>query len=379
MKKIIFLCIGIFVFQVSFSQQKNQESPSGIVFQSGFEEGNKAIWDDWDGNPDSENQIVSDPGPFNIVGNHVIRLAVPSGERGGSDLTKVLPSHYDSLYVSWYIKYEAGFNFNAPNHGGGLFAGDRNYLGQSDYRPNGSNFASSTIEYNTTLHTTQIYAYYRGMYQDCANPNGACWGDHFPCTSDDGKTYCTKAEDRDPPIPPVLEANKWYHVEMKLKMGTPSTDSSVRNGEISLWIDGQNYGDWKDLWMRTTSNLKISILWLSLFHHDGSHSDAGVLMDNVIVSTKREELTSSLAPQHSGDLFQVYPNPTDKLVKVSLPGDNVYSVSLYDMQGRLLLSQLLSGTQGNLDIEKLEPGIYSVVAKDKRKNTIFSSRKLVCR
>jgi hypothetical protein len=286
-KRTILTFIGAIFFFTSFSQAPSQKNSSNIIFQSGFEEGNKLIWDDWDGNPDSENQIISDPGPFNTAGNHVVRLAVPSGKRGGSDLTKVLPTQHDSLYVRWYIKYETGFNFNARNHGGGLFAGSRNFVGQSDYRPNGNDFAVSAIEHSTSLHTSEIYAYYRGMYQNCANPQGSCWGDVFPCTSDEGKTFCTEVQHRDPPLPPVLSDEKWYCMEMKFKMGTASVNGTIHDGEIALWIDGINYGRWNDLWIRTTNDLKITILWLSLFHHDGTHSDAGILMDEVVVSSKQ--------------------------------------------------------------------------------------------
>src|SRR5262245_7979899 len=49
------------------------------VFCSGFEEGNKSIWDDYDGNPDSTNILMSDPGPCNTASNHVMRLLVPAG------------------------------------------------------------------------------------------------------------------------------------------------------------------------------------------------------------------------------------------------------------------------------------------------------------
>jgi len=263
----------------------NIEGPV-VVFHSGFEEGNKDIWDDWDGNPDESNLLVEDPGPFDTQGNHVMKLIPPPGERGGADLVKVLPSQHDRLYVRWYIKYENGFNFNALNHGGGLFAGDRNLLGRSDIRPDGTNQVTCTLEYGNRLHTPQIYAYYRGMHQDCADPNGSCWGDVFPCTSDEGQSYCEHEQHRDPPLPPELEADRWYSMEIKLKLGTPSADGSVRDGEISLWVDGINYGKWDDLWMRTTYDLKINILWLSLFHHNGTHADAGVFYDDVVVSTK---------------------------------------------------------------------------------------------
>lgn len=283
MKKIIFNLLVIIV-SLSCNSQSVRQPSSPVVFQSGFEE-EKPAWDDYDDNSDV--QYISDPGPFNATENHVLRLAVPAGKGGGSDLIKVLPSQHDSMYVRWYIKYEEGFDFSARHHGSGLFAGNRNFLGKSDYRPNGDDYAISTIEHSRKLHTTQIYAYYRGMYQDCSNPQGACWGDVFPCTSDDGTRYCKKKQHREPPLPPELQDGKWYLIEMKLKLGTPSEDGSVHDGEIALWVDGQNYGIWNDLWMRTTEDLKVSVLWLLLYHHDGNHSEAGILLDDVVVSTTR--------------------------------------------------------------------------------------------
>lgn len=376
---------GVFLFAillfcfVSFSQDSDFNTEENVVFQSGFEEGNKLLWDDWDENPDTENQIISDPGPFNKEGNHVIRLAVASGQAGGSDLIKVLPSQYDSLYVRWYIKYESGFNFKAPNHGGGLFAGDRSFLGQSDHRPDGENFAIATIEYNTSMRTTQVYSYYRGMYQDCANPVGACWGDVFPCTSDEGAVYCTKKDDRDPPLPPALTAGQWYCMEMKYKLGTPSLDASQADGEISLWVDGHNYGLWDELWVRKNANLKLGILWLSLYHHDGSHSDAGVLMDNVVVSKEPIGLLNSLEVKYGNVALKVYPNPANSMVTVQLSAYKDFSVLLYDIYGRLLLSKSMVGMEGNLHIDNLGHGIYNILIRDNKDNSSIASSRLVYR
>ena len=92
-------------------------SSSGVIFCNGFEEGNLSAWaEDSDGNPDSTNHLMADPGPFNITGNHVMRLRVPPG-RGGADLTKVLPGTYDKLYARRYEYWEVGYDFKAPNHG----------------------------------------------------------------------------------------------------------------------------------------------------------------------------------------------------------------------------------------------------------------------
>lgn len=258
------------------------------VFCSGFEEGTKAIWDDYDGNPDSTNLIMEDPGPTNTPGNQVMRIRVPTGA-GGADLVKVLPSSHDKLYARWYQKWEPGYDFSAANHGGGLNAGGRDNLGRSGYRPTGADWFSSWIEpiggssssLNGRLH---LYTYYRGMYQDCANPNGQCYGDSLPCMWDEGDGYCTKAEDWEKITPPQLETGGWYCIEMMIDAGTPVTSAANADGVQNFWLDGIEYGPWTNRWHRTTSSLKLDVLWLSLYHH-GEHSVEGIMLDNVVVST----------------------------------------------------------------------------------------------
>lgn len=377
MKRTAVLLYWIIIIPVNYLTAQNPPVKSTVVFKTGFEEGNKLIWDDWDGNPDTENQIVSDPGPFNVQGNHAIRLFVPSGQRGGSDLVKVLPAQYDSLHVQWYIKYEKGFNFNAPNHGGGLFAGSRDYLGQSDNRPNGDDFVSATIEYSTSRHSFQVYSYYRGMYQDCANPRGACWGDAFPCTSDDGRTYCTRAEHRPPPTPPVLSTDKWYRVDMKLGLGTPSVDGSVRNGEIALWVDGVNCGKWDNLWMRTTGSLRISILFLSLFHHDNTHSTAGILIDDVTVSTDQEIPTNIADLNSNSESFGIYPNPAENSVRIAVNEHGTYLASVYSMEGKLMISEMINNDEMTVNIERLNKGLYYVIIHDFISNRYVGSGRFI--
>jgi hypothetical protein len=251
------------------------------IFCSGFEEGSKSIWDDYDGNPDSTNMIVDDPGPSAVEGNHAMRFRVPPG-RGGADLVKLLPAN-DKLYARWYIKYETGFDFSAPNHGGGLHAGSRDLLGRSDYRPTGNDWFTGWVEHTTDTHAYNVYSYYRGMYMDCADPNGQCWGDHFPCMVDQGQVYCTKPEHRPGVVPPTLTTDRWYCVELMMDGGAASQDGVGATGTLDFWVDGAEVGPWTGLWYRTTTDLKLGILWLNLFHH-GDHSVAGVLYDDVVVS-----------------------------------------------------------------------------------------------
>jgi len=256
------------------------------VFCEDFESGTKDQWDDYDGNPDDTNLIMSEPGPSSSADNLVMRLRVAPG-RGGADLVKVLPATYDRLYARWYVKYEAGFDFTAANHGGGLHAGARDWLGHSDTRPDGSDWFTAWIDYRTSdPHIFNIYSYYRGMYQDCVDPSGSCWGDNLPCTVDEGPTFCEKPQHRETVMPPTLAQDKWYCVELMADGGTAAPSEAGADGAFDFWVDGQEIGPWTDLWLRTTPDLKLSILWLSLFHH-GEHSVEGVMYDNIVVSTDR--------------------------------------------------------------------------------------------
>jgi len=270
----------------------------GAVFCSGFEEGNKDIWDDYDANDDSTNLLMTDPGPCNDPQNTVMRFRALPG-RGGADLVKVLPTQHDKLYARWYQKWEQGYDFSANNHGGGLHAGARNNLGRSDYRPQGNDWFSTWLEPGAGTGELagrhNLYSYYRGMYIDCANPQGQCWGDHFPCMIDDGPYWCEKPEHREHTMTPVLEDDRWYCLEIMLDGGTPVTSDAQADGVQNFWIDGIEYGPFEHLWHRTTPNLKITILWLSMWHHD-DHSVEGVMMDNVVVSENRIGCLGAPAP-----------------------------------------------------------------------------------
>jgi hypothetical protein len=261
--------------------------PAGTVFCEDFEGANpKSHFDDYDGNLDSENQVISDSGPSEDAANKVIRLRVPVGQGGTSDLFKVLSNTYDKLYARWYFMYEPGFNFSARNHGGGLTAGDRNYIGRSGIRPSGADWSGFLMQYQENTTKPYAYSYYRGMYQDCTDPNGSCWGDSFPCIFDTGASYCTKPQDRPTVTMPTLVAGQWYCYEQMIDMGAASADGSGATGRITQWLNGNMIGDNTKLWLRTTANLKIQNLWLSLYHHDGTHSVVGELVDNVVVSTQ---------------------------------------------------------------------------------------------
>lgn len=249
------------------------------VFCDAFEEGTT-----WDGSV-AEPPLLQHPGPFQEAQNHVAQLRVPAGP-GGNGLWKRLPLS-DRLYARWYVYWELGHDLTARHHGpGGLGADTAWYTGRSGIRPDGDEYFVSTLEASTrSPHYVYSYTYYRGMYMDCADPNGRCWGDHFPCYA--GPRYCTRPEYLPRVQQSGTQTGRWYCFEQMIDAGTAVTDGANADGQLDFWIDGLQIGPWSDLWWRTVPTLKINFLWLFLYHHDDEHSTEGLLLDNVVVSTNR--------------------------------------------------------------------------------------------
>ena len=118
---------------------------------------------------------------------------------------------------------------------------------------------------------------------DCAGP-GSCWGDMFPCTA--GPSYCTNTAHAPKVTQPALRTGHWYCIEQTIDAGAPSSSAAGAGGSLDFWIDGLEVGPFGSLWMRATADVKVSAVWLYLFHHE-AHSVEGLMLDNVVVSKSR--------------------------------------------------------------------------------------------
>ena len=291
------------------------------VFCTGFEEANpKSNWDDWDGNPDSQNLVLQEPGPCNSGSNKVMRLI-----GHGADMRKNFrTSSYDKLYFRWYEKFEAGYDFTwcgGSCHGVELAAGlppgadgRTDWLWDigmfiSNYRPplvsgydpsDGTYlqpFYKAYFDLTTTFGSVSphLYSYYHAMFMDgdgdcggvpCFNVTGpvgsaigGVFGDIFPCVGslcEGNRDY----EGNDLGISSI-QLGKWYCFEIMVDGGTPSNDLASASGQENFWIDGREAGPFTKLWMRADPNVKLRAIYIP-----NSYS-GNVLVDNIVVSTQR--------------------------------------------------------------------------------------------
>lgn len=262
--------------------------PAGTVFCADFEEATdtarRAVWDDYDGALDIS--FLTDPGPSQDVTNTVSHF-LSGGDNSSVDLIKVFPSTYDQMYLRYYLYLDAGYDFSWIGHGGGLTAGSRDNLGISGNRPSGADRAEFTLEFDAAGHL-HAYSYYRGMYQDCANPVGSCWGDSFPCLSGAG---CAPHHVKHSSVSwPAVSPGQWYCVESMLDMGgttAANLNGTDPNGRFQIWVDGAPLGDYEDLWLRTTAALGIQNLYMAWRAVPSGHGSIGQRYDNIVVSTQR--------------------------------------------------------------------------------------------
>lgn len=263
-----------------------QPMQPGWLFCEDFEYDNLSAWEPH--NPDGSLELLPAEDKLDQEGNTALRVRVPPG-RGGKGLRKSFKMNdYKILHARWYVKYEPGFDFSARNHGHGFRAGNP-WSPAAGHRPKGDDYFSVRFEHMIEPEINQpinyLYVYYRGMQMDCTNPDGACWGDHFPCMIDEDY-YCTNEKYRETVLPPVLEHDRWYCVELMADAGTPVDNREDADGRLDFRVDGRQIGPWEDLWLRTHTGVRLNSFWLGLFHHD-EHSKEGMMFDDVVISTRR--------------------------------------------------------------------------------------------
>jgi hypothetical protein len=68
--------------------------------------------------------------------------------------------------------------------------------------------------------------------------------------------------------------------------------------------------------------------------------------------------------------FSVFPNPISDFLNIST-SDNIESVKVFDMNGRLALSNTYNTSNASLDIRTLEKGIYTIMINDNKMQKII--------
>lgn len=223
------------------SVDSTSASAIDTIFHDGFESGSLAEWDD--GVDPDRHQIVSDPS-FADDGSRYLEITYPPGETGGW-LTRFFMPGYDSIYVSYSVRFSSGWEGNTKMLAlYGSRTDDRwSAMGQAGNCPDGDDFFASMLvtEDGSTGDPgpVRFYTYYPDMARE---PDGStCWGQY----GDGTESYYS---------PTRIEPDTWHRVEFWVRLNEiGSSDAAQR-----FWLDGQLRGEWEGFVLRTSDVLRLN-------------------------------------------------------------------------------------------------------------------------
>ncbi|TVR72528.1 MAG: hypothetical protein EA408_06185 [Marinilabiliales bacterium] len=201
-------------------------------------------------------ECKSIPGGFK--GNHSIRVKYPAGSvgpgEGGAQFPMVFAeipgmdrSHYKEASLSYYLKFEEGFDFRLGGKLPGLMGGGDSWGRSGGNQPDGTNGWTLRFMWRRNGQLV-IYAY--------VPPSGngkwgsTRWGQDIDCGF-------------------FAEPGIWHRIDQYVHAGTPGKD----DGKLKVWIDGEKMLSIDDMRFRDTEGEhgQIGGIFFSTFH--GGNSD----------------------------------------------------------------------------------------------------------
>jgi polysaccharide lyase-like protein len=243
---------------------------SGALFSEDFESGTLAAWQD--GMDPSLHRVVTDAASARS-GARYLAATYPAGSDGGW-LTRFLMPGYDSLYVSFYVRFPA--NWQGGTKLVGLY-GSRtddqwSGFGKAGVCPDGTDFFTAMLltEPSGNPGPVRFYTYYPAMARE---PDGeTCWG-RYGDNSTPAASYAASL---------ILSRDTWHHVEFSVRLNAPGQ----ADGHQAFWIDGAPWGTWSGLSFRDSAMLRLNSVQLS-FSSPGLGRTQELHVDDLLVRLAR--------------------------------------------------------------------------------------------
>ena len=240
--------------------------PSEIVFADDFESGNLSAWTD--GVDPSRQRIVDDSSGAES-GRRYLAVTYPANG-DGRWLTHFLPTGYDSLYVSLWVRFPAAWKGDTKLVAlyGSRTDNPWSAFGQAGKCPTGADFFAAMVVSERSSTTgagpLRFYSYYPNMARE---PDGVtCWG-RF---GDGAEEYS----------PAPLASGVWHQIEFCVRLNDPGHGNATQ----ILWVDGVRRGEWPGLSFRTSDALRLNAVQLTFSRALANNPPAQELdVDHVVV------------------------------------------------------------------------------------------------
>jgi hypothetical protein len=279
-----------------YPEDRGIAADPAVIFHDDFEAGELGA--KWDSVYHAENVRIAGEGENVHGGKRALELSVPRQQAEVANaVVKKLGAGYDTVFLRYYSKFEAGFDQLGSSHNGGFLAALAPGLAYATpgVRADGRNkFMASLENWRDEAATPSpgdlnVYCYHPEQRSD--------FGDHlFPSgkvlplsykAGDYGPGFVARGDVRP-------ELGRWYCYELMLKANTPGE----RNGEIACWLDGKLVAHFPMLRLRDAKELKVNHAALDLHIRSNPVRVNRKHYDDVVIAT------SYVGPRVGGERIQ---------------------------------------------------------------------------
>jgi hypothetical protein len=227
-----------------------------------------------------------------FAGQQALEFTVPQMAAELSNaVDKVITQERDVLFLRYYSKFEPPYDVVGSSHNGSSISAHYfiNGMATPGIPADGTNkFLVNLENWRADAMTPSpgdlnVYVYHpeqRSMWGDHFFPNGDV-SPYSPTPFDFGPNFVSR-----PNVIPDLD--RWYCYEYMVKANTPGQ----RDGEITVWLDGQLVADFLNLRFRDIDTLKIDRFGLSFHIYSNPNGPTRKWYDNVVAAT------SYIGPMH---------------------------------------------------------------------------------
>jgi len=266
---------------------KGIENDPAVLFADDFESyGSAAELDQrWDAVYQQDQLSLATTAADVWAGSQSLEMNVPQQMQELSNATdKILTTERDELYLRFYSKFQPPFDVVGSSHNGAMISAHYFINGQATpgIPADGTNkFLVNLENWRGEASTPSpgelnVYVYHPEQRSD--------YGDHFfpdgtvlPNSSmpfDFGPEFVSRPNT-------IQELDQWYCYEYRVRANTPGE----RDGQITIWLDGELVADFPNLRLRDVASLTIDRFGLSFHVGSNPNGPTKKWFDNVVAAT----------------------------------------------------------------------------------------------